>query len=333
MSEPFNCHLENIAKELASPKLWYETQDFKSVKDYVVNNLCMCSKSFDDLFSRTIPFGIPAHHTRLHNSDDRYDVMLELSLPSYRKISSFVNNDNYVCLDVSDVPYDLPMADEKGLVNRHLLKNWLDDIFLKTFARYKNRFRGIKGGYYKLTYVLHDISHVVFAQSKSRVSKIVFVPSILLVHEGFSYSALTKLTYSMAKYSFLPCTPDVETSRCQVNVVRNALIILQALCEAKGLTEIRYYHLMNLALNLHEYAISTTLDDAFLLLLYGLCDAVKRQHLSHYIVRKLNLLSNIRCEKLSEYAIILDRAYSTLSSYEDQGMLSYKRCESHFLIS
>ncbi|XP_030563110.1 uncharacterized protein LOC115764166 isoform X2 [Drosophila novamexicana] len=312
MSEPFNDYLEDIVEELESPKLWSETSDFESAKNDVVYNL------------RTA-----AHRTRLY-TDDRYDVMLELLIPSYQKISSFENNDNYVCLDVSDVPYDLPISDQKDLINRHLLKNWLDDIFLKAFDRYINSFWGSK--YYELTYELHDMSHVVFARSKTRAFKIVFVPSIKCVL-GAPVSAITKLVPgSLAKYSFLPSQPEVEHNRLQVDVVRKALILLQALCEAKGLTEIRYYQLVNLGISPHvnKYAITTTLDDVFLMLLAELCDAVESQHLAHYFLGDLNLLGNISCEELYEYESILDRAYSTLSSYVHQGALSYERCRSHF---
>nr|XP_032292486.1 uncharacterized protein LOC116651020 [Drosophila virilis] len=236
----------------------------------------MCSTSVNNLFCRSILFGTAAHHTRLY-INDRYDVMLELFIPSYQKISSFENNDNYVCLDVSDVPYDLPISDQ-DLINRHLLKNWLDDIFLKAFDRYINSFWGSKGEYYEFS------------------------------------------------------LPEVERNRLQLDVVRKALILLQALCEAKGLTEIRYYHLMNMALSTHvnKYAITTTLDDVFLMLLAELCDDVENQHPPHYFLGDLNLLSNISCEELYEYEGILDRAYSTLSSYVHQGALSYERCRSHF---
>jgi len=65
-------------------------------------------------------------------------------------------------------------------------------------------------------------------------------------------------------------------------------------------------------------------------ILRELYNAIYDEHLPYMWNTNINLLSNLSPKILSDYEIILDKAYDTLINYDLHDNLSYERCKSHF---
>lgn len=206
--------------------------------------------------------GASAHDTHLDNID-KFSVMLVLEIPHYKNIELYDNNDEYLMLDVSNVPHNLPMEDDSHYINRWYLQQWLKDIFLNVCPMTID-------GVFNLSYKLRQMRHTVYAESNSVNLTIDFVHAIKIVNENhplsINWHAIPKLMpRCQANYSFMMSNTEFEERLLQDKVIKKALIVIQLLCRAKGLTKIRYYHLMNLVIanNIVDYASNHSLQYIF----------------------------------------------------------------------
>lgn len=193
-----------------------------------------------------------------------------LKLPSFIRIKIIDNQDNYVKLDASNIPTELLMEDNSSYINRFHLQQWLKSVFECAFNYGSLPFNGQKD-YYNLSYKLDKMRHTVYATSSNSKNNfsIDFVPGIRVLYEGNSadWHAIPKLMPgSGAKYSFMISDSKQECALLNDENLKKAIILMQALCAAKGLEKIKYYHLMNLVLakNIDEYAETATLQDIFI---------------------------------------------------------------------
>lgn len=193
-----------------------------------------------------------------------------LKLPFYERIQIFDNQDNYVMLDTSNIPNELIMEDNSSYINRFHLQQWLKSVFECAFNYCSPTLDGVKD-HYKLRYKLNKMRHTVYASSSTGKNNfsVDFVPGIRVLYEGNSadWHAIPKLMPgSGAKYSFMISNSKQESDLLNDKNLKKAIILMQALCAAKGLEKIKYYHLMNLVLakNIDEYAETATLQDIFI---------------------------------------------------------------------
>ncbi|XP_034480010.1 uncharacterized protein LOC117785861 [Drosophila innubila] len=334
MSTPFECYLEAIAENYSNTSEYWS--DFKKIKDHVVQRLNW-NNQFSSYFKESIPFGASAHDTQLYGDRGKFSVMLVLEIPHYTNIELYDNNDEYLMLDTTNVPTNLPIEDDSHYINRWFLQQWLKNIFWTLFEQYSMTVYGSRYQTFNLSYQLREMRHTIFAKSDSEDFIIDFVPAIKIVNENYpsshNWHAIPKLMPgSQAKYSFMMSNTEYENRLLQDKDLKKALILMQLLCRSKGLYEIRYYHLMNLVIakNIEEYASNHSLQDIFLEILCELYNAINNEYLPYMWDNYINLLSNLSPKILSDYEIILDKAYDTLNTYDIHDKLSYERCKSHF---
>ncbi|KAM8712388.1 hypothetical protein ACLKA7_012844 [Drosophila subpalustris] len=335
MSTPFECYLEDIADDYSDTGEYWPS--FKAIKEHVVQRLNY-DYEFRSYFKDSFPFGPAAHGTQLYGDRGKFSVTLELEIPHYKEIALYGNNDEYLKLCVENVPHNLPMEDDCHYINRWFLQQWLKDKFLDLL---KSSNMSVAVSYcqtFSLSYQLRGMRHTIFAKPNSDSKELIidFVPAIKVVKQDSSidfWHAIPKLMPdSQANYSFMMSNTRYEKTLLEDNDLKNVMILMQLLCHAKGLTKIRYYHLMNLVLakKIDFFATEHSLQYIFVEILRELYNAIYDEHLPHCWDDDINLLSNISSKVLSDYEIILDKAYDTLSTYSDQENLSYARCLSHF---
>lgn len=306
--------------------------------------------------------GPTAHNTRLEKTDleDEHDVVLVFKLPSYERIKLIDNQDDYVMLDTSNIPTKTIMEDNSNNINRFNLQQWLKSVFKCAFKSQSPPLKGLRD-HYNLNYELNTMRHTIYASSiyGNNNFSIDFVPGIRVMYEGNSvdWHAIPKLMRGRgAKYSFMISNSKKESDLLNDTDLKKALILMQALCAAKGLEKIKYYHLMNLVLakNIHEYAKTETLQDIFIevcsltyrlmshhispalslsfvfQILRNLYNAILDKHIPYVWEFAINLIRHLSPKELSDYEKILGSAYDTLSTYWHQDELSYETCNDHF---
>nr|XP_017027513.1 uncharacterized protein LOC108078272 isoform X2 [Drosophila kikkawai] len=320
MSSVFEEYLEEIADDLYAPgdhDDYYKVLD--SVKAIVKSNSLLNSICHPEFLT----FGSAAHGIRMFDNDE-YDVMIELEFPNYHQI--LVRPDQHrpgmvhLCFDQleSHSFVEDTLLDHRWYLKNEEIRNLMDSI-------------------------LRDIQdrvncHTITATSADREIFIDFVPAIKVRFEGVDLQVVPKSVPGPKRSR--KCTFIVSNIREELSmlsgggrVMQDAVILLKALCESKGLPKIHFYHLVSLALwwlNDNEDSDEFSLEDLFIDLLYELCQALKDNSLSYYFYDELDLLSNFEPQQLARYTKVLDEAYMTLKTYPDQDRLSYGRCNWHF---
>lgn len=181
----------------------------------------------------------------------------------------FENQDDYVMLDTTNIPNELIVDDEANNINRFYLQEWLKVIFERSFNDRHVTVSTPFDHHIHLSYELNGMRHTIYASSGSVNFSIDFVPGINLLYEGKieDWHAIPKLMPgSRAKYSFMISNSKLEEYLMNNKYLKRAVLLVQALCAAKGLKNIYYYHLMNLVLsnNIDKYAKTASLQGIFI---------------------------------------------------------------------
>ncbi|XP_017038797.1 uncharacterized protein LOC108086406 [Drosophila ficusphila] len=332
----FEQHLNEIAAELYGLPVH---QDFTIVKNFVMDLVRENRLLSETCHVASKDFGSKALGIQRPGSD--FDVMIVLEFPYYEDI--FVRPDQHrpgmVHLDFYGLPCNSytedNLLDHRWYLKREEVQSWMQGILTNVHGR---SVRGQNYQYYELRYRRGTNCHTITAESNDYVFSIDFVPAIKIHFDESDWEAIPKWAPGPKRSN--PCTfmvSDVEEEIDRFKLggenIRDAVVLLKALCEAKNLPKIRNYHLVSTALTLmdNEEVEDCSLQYVFLTLLYDLIDALKTNDLCSYFYDELDLLTNFNSEQLSEYANILNSAYSTLKTYPYQYKLSYERCSWHFL--
>ncbi|KAH8321452.1 hypothetical protein KR074_005089, partial [Drosophila pseudoananassae] len=284
--------------------------------------------------------GSTAHGIRMYDNDE-YDVMLELEFPYYKNI--FVRSDLYrpgmVHLDFKDLPFndftqDL-LLNHRWYLLREKVQTWMQSILLDVSGR---TVRGKGCSSFYLRYKPGYNCHTILAESDNHTFSIDFMPAIKVILND-RVCQVVPMAAEGPKRSH-GCTFMVSDVLEEIrlfdeggHLVQEAVMLVMALCETKGLPKIHKYHLVSCAINVIARDDFDYLDlqDVFLNILGHLIDALEEHSLPYLGYMDRNLLSNFKPQQLKEYIEILDSAYTTLKTYPHQYTLSYERCSSHFL--
>ncbi|XP_016979493.1 uncharacterized protein LOC108044848 [Drosophila rhopaloa] len=335
MSSTFEQHLLEISAELYAPS---DNSDFAVVRDFIIdivkdNKLLTSTCKVEPLEFGSRALGI-------HKYESDYDVMLVLEFPYFEDI--FVRTDQHrpgmVHLDFKDLPFNTLTADalldNRCYLKREGVQTWMQGILMNVVGR---QVRGKSWEYYRLRYHRGPNCHTIIAESETRVFSIDFVPAIKIHFDDSDWQAIPKWAAGPKRSdgnTFLVSAIEDEIYRFELggSVIRNAVVLLKALCEAKNLPKIRNYHLVSTAIRLIERDDfdDSSLEYVFLDLLYDLIDALEDNDLSYISYGDLNLLTNFKPHQVLEYVSVLDSVYSTLKTYPYQYNLSYERCSWHF---
>lgn len=334
----FEDYLLDIAEDLKAPG---DHDDFYEVLDFVMITVKGNSLLRSICHPRFLIFGSAAHEVRMYDNDE-YDVMIELEFPNYEQI--LVRPDQHrpgmvhLCfkqLDSHNFVEDT-LLDHRWYLKRKGVRNWMDSILSDLHDRliWVNNRRYA----YRLHCERRKNCYTITATSENRQFSIDFVPAIKVLFEGIDLQVVPKSMPGPKRSS--GCTFMVHNIPEELDLfngggvmIQDAVILLKALCESKGLPKIRFYHLVSLALwlmdseDIEEYS----LEDIFLDLLDDLCDAFEKNFLLYYSYEELNLLFNFKPHQLAEYAKVLNEAYMTLKTYPHQENLSFGRCNWHFV--
>ncbi|XP_039480522.1 uncharacterized protein LOC120444711 [Drosophila santomea] len=330
MGSTFEKYLEYMADKL------YDTSnddDFKSVRDYILRRIVMANDLLTSTFEvEYLDFGSRA--LQIPNSDSDYDVMVVLKFPYFKDI--FVRTDQHrpgmYHLDLKDVPYNSFTADNlldnRCYLSRDKVQTLMQCILMNAHDRTVRS--------YRLRYRRGQNCHTIIAESSKRTFCIDFVPAIKIHFDGFDCHAVPKEAPGPKRSNgctFMRIHPANEMFYFKTGgkKIRDAVMLLKAMCEAKNLPKIRKYHLVSLANALIEEDNfeDSSLEYVFLDLLCDLADAFDNGHLP-YFLSDLNLLTNFNPNQLLSYSDALDSAYSTLKTYPGQDNLSFARCSWHF---
>ncbi|XP_016994620.2 cyclic GMP-AMP synthase-like receptor 1 isoform X1 [Drosophila takahashii] len=337
MSSTFEQHLEEIVSDLYGTSNHY---DFAVVRDFIMNEIVMDNDLLNSTCQvETLHFG--SRPLGIHCPGSDYDVMMVLEFPSYEDI--IVRPDQHrpgmVHLDFKDASFNSftedTLLDNRWYLKRDEVQTWIKGILMNAHGR---TVYGRYNDLYELRYKRRQTSHTITAESENCTFSIDFVPAIKIHFDGYDWQAVPK--YAPGPKRSHGCTFMVSDIRSEIYHITNggeniqdAIVLLKALCEAKGLPKIRNYHLVSTAIN---YILSDDFDDdssleyVFLDLLYNLADAFNDHDLPYAIYGDLDLLSNFTPEKVIEYADVLNSTYRTLKTYPGQYNLSYERCSWHF---
>lgn len=392
----FEYYLQDIASDISSPNDSIDYSDFVTIKDYVLdmmrrespyfNKICQNDMLFGKLpfFWPSVPWhltvllfvlaGSVAQNIRLHN-DNEYDVLMELHFPKYHLIAQCPDNQRpgFVFLDFEDACCDNMIAlqlanNQQSLLDRTCLQGWLYGIFKKAL---NNNGNVVNTGYDEFTLKLwwRDITYTIIAESPSRRFTIDFVPAVKIVRHQSNFN--TKKWHAIPKQKKRPGNMNNFTfmlsntvgelqhvERCG-EAMRDALRLMQALRDNRGLHKLRGVHMVTVAIwmarrighsnvmNMSVSAIFLTVSLLFVVLsifidictcvswvllqlLNDLCDAFNDRHLSFVWDVNLNLFENFLAADITRYGNELCHAYNTLNSYQHQPNLRYGRCLAHF---
>lgn len=342
----FEYYLQEIASDISCPNDPINNSDFVAVKDFVLDIMRMENPYFKKICQNDILFGSTAHNIRLYN-DDEFDVLMELRFPAHNRIRQLGSKERPGCvfLDFSNACLDSMVAyhladNEDNYLNQSTLKSWLNNIFKNAFRNYGNV---IHTGYdrYNLRYLWRGITYTIYAKSQTRSFSIDFVPAVKIVRpDSNTWHAVPKQKASFGiatQYTFMLSDSQAElhhVNRCG-ETLREALCLLQALCNSKQLHKLRCYHMVTVAIWMawregHDSFPNMPVSHVFLMLLDDLTDAFIDGHLPYLWDTSLNLLSNFSSADISQYKKDLISAFNTLTSYQHQPNLSFGRCQAHF---
>ncbi|KPU75732.1 uncharacterized protein Dana_GF27958 [Drosophila ananassae] len=338
MSSIYEEHLEVIVSHLNTPPT--DHGDFYRVRNFVINLVRDNRLVKSTCKVNSICFGSSVHGIRMYNNDE-YDVMIELEFPFWSGI--FARPDQYrpgmVHLDFKDLPFNQftqdMLLDHRGYLLRSNVQTWMQSILLDVSGR---QVWGEGRNLYYLRYKPGQCCHTIIAQSDSRTFSIDFVPAIKVMYDGADLQVVPK--YAEGPKRSHNCTfmvtdilEEVRLFENGGELVQEAVMLLMALCETKGLPKIRKYHLVTCAILVMEYDdfYNFTLADVFINLLGKLIDALADNSLPYLGYMDRNLLSNFKPHQIDEYIDVLNSAYSTLKTYPYQYKLSFDRCSEHFL--
>lgn len=193
--------------------------------------------------------------------NDEYDAMIELEFPYWDEIVA--RPDRYrpgmVHLDFKNLPFNdftQDMLDRRGYLLREKVQGWMQSMLLNVYGR---KVWGEGSNCYYLRYKPGYGCHTIIAESDSRTFSIDFVPAIKVLDEDWCECQVVPKYAEGPKRSH-GCTFMVhdimeETRLFQEGgeLVQQAVMLLKALCETKGLPKIRNYHLVTCAISVIEY--------------------------------------------------------------------------------
>lgn len=280
----FEYYLQDIASDISSPNDSIDYSDFVTIKDYVLDMMRRESPYFAKIFQNDMMFGrFPplTHHSmapysvvlllagsvaqniRLHN-DNEYDVLIELRFPNHHLIAQWPDNQRpgFVFLDFEDACCDNMIAsqlanNQQSLLDRTRLQGWLYGIFKKAL---NNNGNVVNTGYDEFTLQLwwRDITYTIIAESPSRRFTIDFVPAVQIVRHQSNFN--TKKWHAIPKqkkrhgnmnsFTFMLSNTVGElqhVERCG-EAMRDALRLMQALRDNRGLRKLRGVHMVTVAI-------------------------------------------------------------------------------------
>ncbi|EDV56470.1 uncharacterized protein Dere_GG22654 [Drosophila erecta] len=308
--------------------------DFKLVRDFILRKIVKSNDLLTSTF-KVESFDFGSRALEIHNSDSDYDVMIVLEFPYFKDI--LVRPDQHrpgmYHFDLKDVPYNSFTADNLLDDRCYLLRDSVQTLMQCVLMNAHNH----DCKFYRLRYRRKYKRHTIIAESSGRRFSINFVPAIKIHYEKYEWQAIPMEAPGPKRSN--GCTFMMIDAKCEISLfkvggkkIRDAVILLKAMCEAKNLPKIKNYHLVTLANELidREDLEDLSLEFIFLDLLYDLVDAFENRDLPYNLLEDLNLLTNFNPSQLLVYRDELDSAYSTLRTYPGQESLSYGRCSWHF---
>nr|XP_016929474.1 uncharacterized protein LOC108009543 isoform X2 [Drosophila suzukii]XP_036668887.1 uncharacterized protein LOC108009543 isoform X2 [Drosophila suzukii] len=336
MSSTFEQHLEQIVADLYG---YTNHCDFAVVRDFILDKIVKQNNLLTTTCNvESVNFGSRA--LGIQNYDSDYDVLILLEFPSYEDI--IVRPDQHrpgmVHLDFKNMSFNSftedTLLDNRWYLKREEVQTLMQCILMNAHGR---TLTGRHYDNYTLRYHRKPNCHTITAESKRHVFSIDFVPAIRIHFDGCDWEGVPKFSPGPKRSN--GCTFMMSAIKSEIHFfnksgqnIKDALLLLRALCQAKDLPKIRNYHLVSLALNLvaSEDFEDYSLEDIFLDLLYDLVDAIQSNELSYFCYSDSNLLANLTPQNLVDYKNVLDSAYLTLKTYPGQYKLSYERCSWHF---
>ncbi|KAH8280463.1 hypothetical protein KR018_007761, partial [Drosophila ironensis] len=285
-----------------------------------------------------IRLGSTGHGIHMYEND-KYYVMLELEFPFYEEI--LVRPDQHrpgmVHLDFENCSFNSftsdTLLDYRCYLHRGNLHTWIQGILTEICSQ------EVRGEYewFNLRYKRTQDCHNIYAESPSRTFSISIKPSITIVFEDSVWHAVPGYMPGPKRsnnftFMMIDLHEELERFGNGSNLIKDAVILVKALCESKALCKITYDHLISTAIQVVEEDMfeQYTLQNAFIAVLATLIDDMENNQLTYFCNPDLNLLSHFQPQVLKDYINKLDSAYNTLKTYPYQYNLSYERCSEHF---